>query len=449
MADADTTKQSVLRTFMHGPASRFDMSPRLKIYTLFLMGVITALAVMDRNILNILLTPIKAEIGASDTAMGLLTGTAFAVFYATAAIPISRIVDVGNRRNLLAISLAIWSAATAACGLAHNYWHLLLGRIGVAAGESSANPAIMSIISDLYPPTQRAMALGVTLMGTGVGVLMGSALGGYLAEHYDWRHAFMVVGIPGLLLSLLLFWTTPEPVRGASEGGMKADPDSETLGATMRYVMRTPTFLYVVTAKTFVQLATQAQLIWAPAFLVRVHDMPLTQVGLYYGLAIAGGTIGAAIVAGLISDRLAKRGAVWYLRFGIMSNLVSAPVAAMIAMTQNGTWAVIMIFLYAFASSTNTTPSFAGALAVVRPRMRGFTVAVIYFVTNLVGAGLGGLIVGALNDALEPRFGDEAIRYSLLVMPCFLSISAVVYYFSTRTIARDVARAQQTQEGAA
>jgi len=431
-----------------GPAQNADLSDTRRLYILFLMGLVTALAVMDRNILNVLLTPIKHEIGASDTAMGLLTGTAFAVFYATAAIPISRLVDTWNRRNLLAISLAVWSGATALCGLASTYFHLLLGRIGVAAGEASASPAVTSIIADIYPPQRRATALGVILMGTGVGVLAGSYLGGFVAEAYGWRAAFMVVGIPGVLIALLLWQTTPEPVRGALEGGVKDDPDSATLGATLRYVSRTPTFGFILSGKSMVQIGSQASQIWIPAFLVRIHGMSLTEVGLWFGLAIAGGTILAAIFAGIMSDRLAKSDPKWYLYFCIGSQSLAAPAVVLLTLTGTPALAIMMIFVHAFVSSCNTTPSLAAGLLVVRPRMRGFAVASMNFVINLVGAGLGGLLIGVLNDLLAPRFGIEAIRYSLLLSPAAALIGAGFYFLGSRTIRRDSAKALQVAASA-
>lgn len=425
-----------------GAASRNDPSAAAKLYTLVIMGLVTALAMMDRNILNILLTPIKQEIGASDTAMGLLTGTAFAFFYATAAIPMARLVDTRNRRNILALSLSFWSVATALCGLAANYWHLLLARIGVAAGEASSNPAIMSIISDHYPPSRRATAIGATLIGTGVGVMFGSMFGGYLADELGWRTAFVVVGLPGALVALLMWLTVPEPVRGASEGGLKPDPDSDTVWKTVRYLARIPSFTYITLAKSFVQIATQASLIWFPTYLVRVHGFTLTETGFYYGVAIALATICAALVGGPIADRLARRGTAWYLRFAILAVLLAAPSAVALSFTTSPAVAVALVFAYGFTASLNNTPSMAAALAIVRPRMRGFMTAVVNFIFNLIGAGLGGLIVGLFNDMLAPRYGDEAIRYSLLLMPVMLIAAAAFYFLGSLVVEKDVQKAQ-------
>ena len=435
---------SVLLT---GARPHAELSPVRKVYILVTLGVVTALAMMDRNILNILLIPIQNEIGASDTAMGLLTGTAFAAVYATAASPLSRIADKGNRRSLLAAALAVWSGATALCGLASSYLHLLLARVGVAGGEAAANPAIMSMISDMYPPNRRATAIGATLIGTGVGVFMGAAFGGYISDTIGWRTAFVVVGLPGIFIALVIWLTVPEPVRGASEGGLAPDPDSDTLRSTLGYLARIPTIRHIVLAKSFVQIASQAALIWFPAYLIRVHDMSVAETGLWYGMAIAGATVVAAVLGGTASDYLARRGTVWYVRFCIFSMATSLPCAVVLAFAESRQVALLMVFLYGTFSAMNTTPSMAAALAIVRPRMRGLMTAVANFCFNFIGAGIGGFLIGALNDTLAPRFGDEAIRYSLLSMPVVIVIAAVFYWLATRTIAADVAKAQSVSSG--
>ncbi len=431
-----------INLLLKGAQRSGEWSRGVRVYVLVIMGAVSALAYMDRNILNVLLTPIKKEIGASDTAMGLLTGAAFAVFYATAAIPLARFVDFGNRRNLLTASLAVWSVATALCGAAGSYVQLLIARIGVAFGEAPSTPAIMSILADIYPPDRRATAIGVTLIGTGVGVMLGSVFGGLLAQHFGWRTAFVVVGLPGVIVAALMWLTVAEPMRGASEGGLKEDPDSETVWRTLRYLMGVPTVVLIALAKTCVQIGSQASLIWFPTFLIRVHGFTVGQTGLYYGVAIAAATTLAAVIGGPIADRLAGRSVVWYLRFCVLSMLLSGPISAALAFTPSAHLAVLFVFLYGFTSSLNTTPSMAAALAIVRPRMRGVMTAGVNFIFNVVGATAGGLIIGWLNDQLAPRFGDEAIRYSLLLMPAAIALAAIFYIAGCFTIVRDAKRAE-------
>ena len=420
-----------------------EISPARKLYILAILAAVTALAMMDRNILSILLVPIKEDLGLSDTALGLLTGTAFAVVYATAAIPLARIADIGDRRTLLACSLAVWSAATALSGLASSYAHLLLARIGVAAGEASANPATTSMIADLYPSSRRATALGAILVGLGFGVMFGAVFGGFLAQELGWRAAFFAVGIPGMALSVVIWLTVPEPARSDGQGGApKDDPESRTILRAIRYMLRIPSFLNILSAKTFMQISSQASLIWFPAYLIRVHDLSLTETGLAYGLPIALATVTAALVGGPISDRLARGGPAGYVRFCVLSMLLSGPSAIALTLAGSAGWAIVFVFVYGFTSALNNAPSMAAALAVVRPKMRGVMTAVVNFVYSLLGAGLGGLIVGFLNDQLTPRYGDEAIRYSLLVMPVASTLAAVFYFFASRQIDRDAKRAE-------
>ncbi len=438
--------RSVVARLLKGAPRTENPSPGLKAFMLVTVCLVTVLAMVDRNILNILLTPIKKELGVSDTAMGLLTGTAFALFYCTAAIPMARLVDAGNRRNILALSLAFWSAATALCGLANSYLHLLIARIGVAAGESSANPAIMSMISDLFPANRRATAVASTTIGLGLGVLLGAAFGGYLADEIGWRGAFVAVGLPGFLLAMVMWLFIPEPVRGAYDGGAKMDADSASTWSTIRYLFRIPSFNFICLGKTSAQIATQAQLIWFPTYLIRVHDLSLTQTGLYYGLAIGIGTTVSSVIGAPLADFLARKGAVWYLWVCILSMVLAAPFALSISFAPSAMWAIALLFCWNVTATLNGNSAIAASLAIVRPRMRGMMTALFYFIYNLIGAGLGGLLIGMLNDALAPRFGDEAIRYSLMAMPAASVLAGVFYFLGSRTVNRDVEAARRSAE---
>jgi predicted MFS family arabinose efflux permease len=436
--------QSSMR-WWHGAAPASALSPGRRVYTLIMMGLVTALAVVDRNILNILLTPIQSELGASDTAMGLLTGTAFAVFYVTAAVPLARLADLGNRRNLLSASLLVWSFATTISGTATSYVHLLLARIGVAAGEASSNPAIMSIISDIYPPNRRATAIGATLVGTGVGILIGSALGGYFAETLGWRAAFVAVGVPGIILAVIMWLTVPEPMRGGSEGGLREDPDSRSTWSVLQYLARIPSFLHMVLGKSTLQIGSQASLIWTPTYLIRVHDWSLAKTGLFYGVTLALATTSAALIGGPLADRLARRrGPGWYLYFSSAAVVLAIPLALGIITASSGIAAIVFIFFYATILGCQNTPAMAAVLEVVRPRMRGFTTAIINLVFNLVGAGLGGFLIGLLNDRLSAVHGDHAIRYSMLLIPASMVVGTVFYLLGARTMDQDVRAARQT-----
>ncbi|MDP1555043.1 MAG: MFS transporter, partial [Hyphomonas sp.] len=200
---------------------------------------------VDRQILVILLEPIKAEFGLSDGQVGWLTGLSFAAFYATLGIPVAMWADRGNRRNIISIALGIWSAMTALSGLAQNFWHLLLARMGVGIGEAGGTPPATSMIADLYPPQERAMALGVYTSGIGLGIMAGFALGGYIYELYGWRTAFFAAGVPGLILALIVRFGIKEPVRGLADQRKDEGP-APSLGETLKFIFSQSSYLWLL-----------------------------------------------------------------------------------------------------------------------------------------------------------------------------------------------------------
>jgi len=450
MADVAGKTATPVSRLWHGAPQRAALSGRFKAYLLFLMALTAMLAYVDRYILSILLVPIQQDIGASDTAMGLLGGLAFIAFYAVAAIPVGRYADRGNRRNLLAGALALWSAATALCGAASSYLHLLLARIGVAAGESAGNPANMSMIADLYPEHRRATAIAFILVGTGVGVTLGSFLAGLINDHYGWRAAFVIMGAPGLLLAAVVWLTFPEPVRGTydsqhlKEG---VDEDSRTIGRTVRYLLRIPTFPALIAGKSLLQISFQAWLLWLPTFLIRVHEMTPTEMGLWFGLSSGLGAIISSLIGGPTSDYLARSGKRWYMLFCAVATAVGVPLSIGVLLADSDVSVVVMMLVYATLAGTVTAPSVAAGLAVVRPRMRAFMTVVSFLCINLIGAGLGPLVIGATSDMLEPVYGKDAIRYALFIVPVSLALSSACFLWGSRTIERDAAKAQRLDDG--
>ena len=198
--------------------SQSDKIYKARHYALGILVVVYTFNFIDRQILSILLEPVKADLGLSDTAMGMLTGFAFAMFYATLGIPIARYADRSNRRNLIALALGIWSFFTALSGVAQNFWHLLAARIGVGVGEAGCSPPAHSMIADYYPAEQRATALGIYSLGIPIGIMFGLFAGGWINEFFGWRMAFFVVGLPGIILALVVRFTLAEPPRGLAEG---------------------------------------------------------------------------------------------------------------------------------------------------------------------------------------------------------------------------------------
>jgi len=413
-------------------------------YAHYVLGVLSVAYVfnfVDRQILSVLLVDIQEDLGVSDTQMGFLGGTAFAIFYTLAGIPIARWADRGNRRTVLAFGVAVWSLMTAACGLAGSYWHLLLARIGVGAGEAAGTPPSHALISDYYPPHARARALAIYGIALHVGIFFGLAVGGWLNEVVGWRMAFVWVGLPGLVIAAVVRLTVREPARGALDGVV---PPAEPipLGATLRHLISKRSYRFLLGGAALVSLPGYAYSTWVPTFMRRIHDMGSAEVGLWVGLATLGGALGT-YAGGELSDRLGMRDARWYLRLPAIASLAKMPIALLFLFWPSGLPPVLLYASVLFFSAVYAAPTWAMFQALAPPQMRTLSSALNMFVSNLIGLGAGPLLVGALNDLLAPRFGDESIRYTLALVLLVNVVGAVLLWESTRTLRADLPSADE------
>ena len=260
-------------------------------YTLFVLFLISAVSLIDRQVMGVVIEPIKAEFHVSDTQIGLLTGLAFALVYCLFAIPLGRFADRGHRRNLIGWCCAFWSVMAMLCGFASNFWTLALARIGVAVGESGSGAASMSMIADLYPPHQRSKAISVFMLGAPIGALLGMSLGAYIAYYHGWREAFIWMALPGIAAALLLRFTAAEPLRGLWEKAREARPavPHESVMQVMRVAWASKTFVRIAIAGALLAFASYAFSIWSTAFLVRSHGLTLKDAGIIMGLAAGPG----------------------------------------------------------------------------------------------------------------------------------------------------------------
>ncbi len=409
-------------------------------YVLALLWLVYVFNFVDRQVLAILLEPIKKDLGASDTAMGFLSGFAFALFYTVAGIPIARWADRGTRRSIIALGLLVWSGMTALSGLARGFVELALARMGVGIGEAAGSPPAHSLIADYFPPRRRATALAIYAAGVYVGVMLAFVGGGYVATHFSWRTAFLLVGLPGLPLAALVRVTIREPARSAGQG-VAASDDRASLVETLRFLAAKRSFVLVVAAAACNTLGGYAFLTWGASFLRRVHTMPIGQVGLTLGLIVGiGGTLGAWW-GGALADRLTARDPRWY---GWLSALVSAihvPFGVAFLLAPTPTQALVCFTPFYVAAQMYVGSMLAVTQGVATPRMRATASAVVLFVLNLVGLGLGPLVVGALNDALAASHGQLAIRYSLLVVISLSAFSVPLFWLAARHLPRDLGRA--------
>jgi predicted MFS family arabinose efflux permease len=413
-------------------------------YALGILFVVYVFNFIDRQIVSILQEPIKRDLGLSDAQLGLLTGFAFAVFYATLGIPIARLADRTSRSKVIAIALLVWSLMTSLCGAARSFATLLLFRIGVGVGEAGCSPPAHSLISDYFPANKRATALGIYSTGIYVGVMFGYLAGGWINEFFGWRRAFMAVGLPGALFSVVVFFTLREPPRGLSDGraarsgAVKALP----LGDVFRLLWSQRSFRHLSFGAALHAFVSYGAGGWLPPFFMRVHGMSSGEVGTWLGL-IAGIIGGAGTFAGgWAADRLGARDRRWYCWVCVISLIVHAPLSIAGYLAGNPYLALGLYLIPAFMGPVYNAPNFAMTQGLVPLGMRAAAAAVLLFVINLIGMGLGPAFVGWVSDLLEPSVGIQSLRYALLMSTAFNLWSAVHYLLAARTLREELATAE-------
>ena len=421
------------------PGGAQDYTTTYKIYILLLLLVVYISNYADRMILSVLMPYIKAEFQVSDAALGFLAGTAFAVFYATLGVPIAIWADRGNRKMIIAISVAIWSAMTAVCGLASNYWQFALARVGVGVGEAGGSPPSHAIISDLFGPKTRATALGIFALGVPFGLFVGLYGGALVAAEYGWRMAFFVLGIPGLLLAFLVMFTIREPKRGASDG-ITHTGEAPSLMTTVRHMLGQKSLVHVFIGATLTTLVGYAGVQWWPTFVMRSHGLSMTDLSLFLALVfgVAGGL--GTFLGGYIADQFSKRDMKWMPRIVTIATVVGLPFGFAIYLT-DASWVVFaLIGVPAALGSVYLPPTYAMTQGLVEVRMRTVASALLLFVINLIGMGLGPLMAGLISDALAPTYGKDSLKYALLILTLFNVWAAVHYWIAGRYFEADFKR---------
>lgn len=407
-------------------------SPAYRAYALGLLVVVYVLNFVDRQILTILAKPIADELEFSDTQLGLLTGPAFALFYTFAGIPIARWADVGVRRSIIALALLIWSGMTALTAFAGSLTQLALARVGVGVGEAGCSPPAHSLLSDLFPAERRATALAIYSLGIPIGGSLGSLLGGWLGQLYGWRTAFLVVGLPGVLLALIVRLSLREPPR-------ELVAQRESVREVLAFMLRRRAFVHMSIGAALHAFYGYGAGAFVPVFLMRVHGLALGELGTW--LAAIGLTTGVlgTYLGGALSDRLARLEVRWYMRVPAIASVLAVPFSLLFYLWPDGRTALLLSIPGALLGPIYLGPTFAMTQSLVRPQMRALASAILLFVINLIGLGLGPWFVGMLSDALKPALGADSIRYALLgtVVTCALW-SCLHYAIAARTLAEDL-----------
>jgi predicted MFS family arabinose efflux permease len=371
-------------------------------WVLILFTLVAMFSFLDRIIVQILVQPIKSELHVSDAEMGLLGGLTFAVLYALLSIPIARLAERRNRMAIISISTALWSLATAISGLATSFTHLLLARVGVGVGEAAGSPAAASVIADYFPRQQRASAMAIYGLAVPLGALLGGSAGGFIALHWGWRAAFLIVGLPGALLALMQWLTVREPPRGQHDPGIDVS-HTPPFSAVLRRFWDRPSLLNIIFGATLSAVAGYGVSYFLAAYLSRRFGLDYAQAGLVFGF-ISGvpGSL-SFLAGGFLCDWAGRRRAYWYALIPAIGAALCAPFY--IAAVHAETWVIATALLSVSAICQYAYIPAAAAITqnMMEPRMRASATAITGLVYTLVGQGLGPLLVGALSDHFTRR----------------------------------------------
>jgi len=413
-------------------------------YVLAVLVIVYTFNFIDRQIVGILAVPIKAELGLSDSQLGLMGGLAFALFYTLLGIPIARLADRLSRTGIMTVALALWSLMTAMCGLTHTFAQLFMARVGVGIGEAGGVAPAYSLICDYFPAKERARALSVYSFGIPVGAAAGIVLGGFITSLMSWRMAFFIVGLAGLLITPLLKFTVREPERGA------LDPPRAAVGAAESAAVGAPSLLDVIAVLarkgSFWGLSLGAScasmmgyglFFWAPSFLVRSFHLSLLHASLSFGaLVLVGGLIGIWC-GGVLTDRYGEKRRSMYAFIPAIAFVATVPfyLAGVLSTTLWISFAVLLV--PTALGLVWLGPVLAAVQHLVPGNMRATASALFLFVNNLIGIGLGTALIGMVSDLMRLRFGAESLRYAILAGTGFYLVAAALLFFAGRRLARD------------
>ncbi|MFD2181534.1 MFS transporter [Rhodoplanes azumiensis] len=405
---------------------------------LVVLTILSAFNQLDRQLTVILLEPIRREFALSDVALGLLSGFAFAILYAGLSIPAAVWVVNHGRRNLVAVSAAVWGLATVASGLAQSYVQLLLGRIGIGAGEAGVTPASHAMISDAFPPHERAGAMATWSSGINLGVFLAFLVGGFVGQRYGWRTAFVGCGLATAAMALVVRLAVAEPKRAPDRDAeaLRAMPSLALLALTMRTMWGDPALRHIVVGATITATVGYGAISWVPSFLVRVHGLDLATTGAYLALVIGVGGAGVVLLGGRLADRLQRfeRGRS-HVVIGAWL-IVVKPFALLFYLTPSTAVALAAFVLPATAANAYLGPALAALHDGLAPTLRPAASALFLISVNLIGLGIGPLLVGALSQLVFAEAGPRSLGYALAVMQGLGAWGALHFVLAGRWLSR-------------
>lgn len=431
-----------------------ETTPGYRAWVLFILVVVYTFNFIDRQIVGILAVPIKADLNLSDTQLSLMGGLAFALFYTFLGVPIAVVADRKSRVWIMSIALGIWSAMTALCGVAQNFTQLFLARLGVGVGEAGGVAPAYSLIADYFPSEKRGRALSIYSFGIPIGSALGILLGGVLTSYLDWRSAFIIVGLAGLLLAPVLRLTVRDPDRGGYDAGPPLTP--APIVEVARRISRKKSFWSLSLGAAASSMMGYGVIFWLPSFFVRsfgealpaffsflpdwmvpADPKPVLFASYFYGSLLLFGGVAGIWLGGVLADRFGKANKAAYAVVPAAAFLLTIPFYVFGMLSSSLALTFVLFLVPTALSLVWLGPVIAAFQHLAPPNMRATASAVFLFVNNLFGIGLGNLAIGALSDAMTARFGDEALRYAILSGAGFYVIAAGLMFLAARWLEQD------------
>jgi MFS family permease len=420
-------------------------------YALFLLLVIYIFNFLDRQVINILAEPIKRDLGLADWQLGLMTGFAFAIFYSVLGVPIARLAEHRNRPLIIATALTAWSGMTALCGTAQNFVQLCLYRIGVGVGEAGCTPPAHSLITDYTPKEKRASALAFYSMGVPLGSLLGMAMGGLIADEYGWRAAFLVAGLPGVLLAIVAALTLRE-TRSKMKVDLEAAKASQPpFSAALKLLMTKRTFWLIAVAAALKSFIGYGFAPFTASFFLRNHTDKIAELAGGFGLQSVGflglalgllsGTFGAlsSVAGGWLADKAAAKDVRNAMVAPAVAVTLAVPFTILALLVASPQMALVVMILPYFLQYFWYGPVYATTQGIVPPHMRATAAAILLFIINLIGLGLGPLVVGIISDIFAQSMGEaEGVRWALIVCALVGLVSGALFWMARKTIREDL-----------
>ena len=427
---------------MSEAAANPALKPGYRYVVLTLLIIVYTFNFLDRQILGILKDSIQVELGLTDTQVGVMGGIAFAALYSILGIPIAWLADRASRSWIMTTALTVWSGFTVACGYAGSFWALFLMRMGVGVGEAGGVAPAYSLIADYFPPRQRARALAAFSFGIPVGMALGILLGGLIAAHVNWRTAFIVVGIAGLVIAPIFKLMVKDPVRGGldrAEGAPppEARPKAPPFGQVVKTVLPKPSFWLLAFGAASSSVCGYGVAFWLPTFFQRSLGLTLTETSIYYSaITLVGGVIGI-FAGGFLADRFGGRSKAAYPLVPAIAFLIALPFFYLALNAPSLTLAFPLFLVPTALNLAWLGPIITAVQHLAPASMRSTASALFLLINNLVGIALGTYYFGFASDLLRPQFGDESIRWAIYSGGGFYLLAAALLFAASRTMKRD------------